>query len=105
MSRGKYSLVYQSYDKNREFKYNCYGKDPKPWNKEIRDSGVLYDQKEMFDCYDSEGYDSYGYSSFDYNGNYIGPGDGIDKDGYTEYDYLTLQDLSEYERKIYYDYN
>ena len=103
MSRGKYSLVYHEYDETREFEYNCYGKEPKPWNKEIADSGVPYDKKEMLDVYDVGGYDWYGYSCFDLDGNYVGSGRGVDKAGWTEMYYLTLQDLSEDERETFYD--
>jgi len=40
--------------------------------------------------YDSEGYDSYGYSGVDQDGNYVGCGNGIDRLGYTEMDYLSM---------------
>jgi hypothetical protein len=55
----------------------------------------------VFGNYDEEGYDMYGYSAFDANGVYVQ--DGVDRAGYTEMDYLTLQDLSEDERETYYD--
>ena len=85
MSRGKYSpTVYRV--EREHFIYNCYGKMPAPWD------SVNYDEKTMFGNYDSEGYDSYGYSAFDEHGNYVGIGDGVDRAGYTELDYLTMSD-------------
>jgi hypothetical protein len=57
----------------------------------------------MFGGFDGEGYDSYGYSSFDSDGNYVGIGNGIDRAGCDEDDYLSLQDLDPYERATYYD--
>ena len=103
MSRGKYSvLAYKEWPEGYEFKYNCYGKEPAPWTKEMIDAGETFDEKTMFGNYDEEGYDSYGYSSFDADNNYIGCGSGIDRVGYTEMDYLTLQDLNEFERNYYY---
>lgn len=90
MSTGKYSPICPNTDKNWEFfKFNCYGEVPVPWNEEIYKSGVEYDSKNMFDNYDDEGFDSYGYSAFDIDGNYVGHGQGIDRYGYTEMDYLT----------------
>lgn len=104
MSRGKYSVnAYKHWPDDYEYKYNCYGKEPEPWNKEISDSGVGYNEKTMFDNYDEEGYDRYGYSAFDIDGNYVGVGNGVDRAGYTEMDYLTLQDIPEYERDDFYN--
>ena len=104
MSRGKYSVeAYKEWGDGYDFKYNCYGQEPEPWTKEMIDAGMVFDAKTMFGNYDEEGYDSYGYSCFDADNNYVGSGDGIDRAGYTEYDYLTLQDLSPYERETFYD--
>jgi len=89
MSRGKYS---PNLPKNKEFIYNCYGREPAEWSKEVADSGVAYDELTMFDDYDDEGYDYYGYSAFDAVGNYIGPGNGVDRNGYTELEYLMMDD-------------
>jgi hypothetical protein len=89
MSRGKYSP-------NRvgdgPYTYNCYGQEPTSWNKEVAATGVVYDEKTMFDNYDRDGFDSYGYSCFDEDGNYVGIGAGVDRNGYTELDYLTMSD-------------
>jgi hypothetical protein len=49
------------------------------------------------------GYDSYGYSCFDSENNLVGFGEGVDIEGFTESDYLSLNDLSSYERATYYD--
>lgn len=87
MSRGKYS---PNLPRGKEFIYNCYGKAPVEWSKEIADSGVAYDEKTMFIDYDDEGYDRYGYSAFDSNGDYAGIGSGVDRNGYTEMVYLCM---------------
>lgn len=105
MSRGKYSPVYKDWPQDYKFKYNCYGQEPARWDQEIYDSGVEYDTKTMFGNYDEEGYDSYGYSAFDSDGNFVGHGQGVDRDGYTEMDYLTLQDIPEKHRESYYYFN
>jgi hypothetical protein len=90
MSVGKYSPLCPHADEPGwdAFKFNCYGEVPAEWSQEIADSGVGYDEKTMFDNYDDEGFDSYGYSCFDADGNYVGVGDGIDRYGYTEMNYL-----------------
>lgn len=81
MSRGKYSPAWV----NKDCIYNCYGKIPEPWCEN-------YNEKTMFANYDNEGFDRYGYSCFDSEGNYVGIGNGIDRLGYTEYEYLTMDD-------------
>lgn len=87
MSRGKYSpWCYDNNQADTEYKFNCYGETPVEWNKEN------YDEKLMFDNYDSEGFDSYGYSAFEEDGTYAGAGSGIDRYGYTENDYLCMSD-------------
>lgn len=90
MSVGKYSpLCPHASEPNWDaYRFNCYGEVPTKWNQEVADSGVEYNEKTMFDNYDDEGFDSYGYSAFDIEGNYVGVGDGIDRFGYTEMDYL-----------------
>ena len=85
MSRGKYSpWCYGSNQASIDYAFNCYGEVPVDWNKED------YDEKTMYDHYDSDGFDSYGYSSFDIDGNYVGVGRGIDRYGYTENEYLCM---------------
>ncbi len=84
MSRGKYS---PNLPRDKEFIYNCYGKEPAscaPW------SAGDYDEKTEFGNYDDEGYDRYGYSAFDSEGNYAGIGNGVDRNGYTEMEYLRM---------------
>jgi hypothetical protein len=90
MSVGKYSPVCpHAHEPGWDaFRFNAYGKPPEPWNDEVQAAGVVYDQKTMFENYDGEGYDSYGYSAFDADGEYVGIGDGVDRCGYTEMDYL-----------------
>jgi hypothetical protein len=89
MSRGKYS---PNLPRGKEFIYNCYGQPPMPWNKALADIGATYDELTMFANYDDEGFDSYGYSAFDRFGTYSGIGGGVDRNGYTEYEYLFMTD-------------
>ena len=103
MGRGKYSLAYKRWPEGYEFRFNCYGQEPAEWSQAVQDSGVEYDEKTMFANYDEEGFDSYGYSAFDGDGNYVGIMNGVDREGWTEHDYLTLADLSPSERETYYD--
>ena len=63
-----------------------------PWNKALADIGATYDELTMFANYDDEGFDSYGYSAFDRFGTYSGIGGGVDRNGYTEYEYLFMTD-------------
>lgn len=90
MGTGKYSPICpHAHEEGWEaYRFNCYGETPVEWNQAVHDAGVVYDTKTMFDNYDDEGFDSYGYSAFDADGDYIGIGDGIDRYGYTEIDYL-----------------
>ena len=44
------------------------------------------------DGYDEEGFDSYGYSDFLADGTYVGYGQGIDRNGITEDEYLVMDD-------------
>lgn len=85
MSRGKYSpWCYNNRQKDTEYIYNCYGEVPAIWDKDN------YDEKLMFENYDSEGFDSYGYSAFELNGTYAGIGSGVDRYGYTENQYMSM---------------
>jgi uncharacterized protein (UPF0335 family) len=83
MARGKYS---PNLPHGKEFIYNCYGKPAVEW------SETVDDEKTMFANYDDEGFDSYGYSAFDEFGNYMGIGSGVDRNGYTEHEYLCMSD-------------
>ena len=62
MSTGKYSpLCPHAHESGWEaYRFNCYSETPAPWNKELADAGVKYDEKSMYDNYDDEGFDSYG---------------------------------------------
>ena len=105
MSRGKYSPNLKTWPNGYEYKFTCYGKECLPWTEEMIESGVPFDDMTMFGDYDEEGFDRYGYSAFDREGNFVGHGQGVDRDGYTEMDYLTLQDIPEEHRESYYYYN
>lgn len=106
MSRGKYSvLATKHWPKGYEYKYTCYGTLPEPWTQEMIEAGEVFNDKTMFGDYDEEGYDRYGYSAFDADGNFVGHGQGVDREGWTEMDYLTLQDIPEEHRESYYYYN
>ena len=90
MSTGKYSpLCPHSSEPGWDmFRFNCYGEVSEEWSQEVYEDGIEYNEKTMFGNYDSEGFDSYGYSAFDADGEYVGIGNGIDRYGYTEDDYL-----------------
>lgn len=85
MSQGKYSPRCRHIELC-DFKYNCYGKITEPF------ADGEYDSKVHFPNYDDEGFDMYGYSAFDGDGNFVGHGEGIDRLGYTERDYLGMSE-------------
>jgi hypothetical protein len=82
MSYGKYSPTLPRHE--REFIYNAKGEIPTEWNPEMKAAGIEYDTETMFGNYDSDGFDSYGYSAYNANGDYIGIGQGVDREGLTE---------------------
>ena len=87
MSKGKYSpTVYYKKQADIDFEFNCFGKFPEEWDKEN------YNEQTMFPHYDHEGFDSYGYSAFNSEGKYVGIGQGIDRNGFSENDYLAMSD-------------
>jgi hypothetical protein len=88
MSFGKYSPATPKRPENYEYVFNAKGQIPDTWTKEMYEAGCIYNEETMFANYDEDGFDYYGYSSYDIDGNYVGPGNGIDVDGYTEFDYL-----------------
>ncbi len=95
MSKGKYSPSLTRDDVNRPYSDYIYNADkqiPPNWTLEMKEDGEEYDCRLYYGGYDENGYDSYGYSAFDVNGNYIGIGEGIDRWGYTEWDYLEMSD-------------
>lgn len=81
MSYGKYS---PTLIKKGPHIYNAYGKIPEDYDHTID----KFDEKIHLANYDEDGYDRYGYSAFHADGSYAGIGDGIDRDGYTENEYL-----------------
>lgn len=89
MSKGKYSpsLTRKMIDGESAYIYNADGQIPPSVTPDLK-----YDTRRDFPNYDQEGYDSYGYSAFDSDGNYVGIGDGVDRWGYTEMDYLLMSD-------------
>lgn len=90
MSKGKYSphVIIRDYS---EYVYNAHGRLPAPWNPEIA-KNEQYQEEVHFANYDLDGFDSYGYSAFDKNNNFVGGGNGVDKAGYTELDYMGMAD-------------
>lgn len=100
MSRGKYSLAYKHWPDGYEYKYNSKGEIPEEW-----ESPPNYNEETMFGGCDEEGYDRYGYSSYDKDGNFVGVGNGVDRAGWSEMDYLTLQDIPEHHRDSFHYFN
>lgn len=90
MSQGKYSPAVLRNTKPSNYTFNCFGMPPAPWTAEMAAANEEYDAKTMFGCFDADGYDSYGYSCFDENGHYVGDGNGIDRNGYTEDEYASM---------------
>lgn len=87
MGQGKYSPNCPNTDKGWEFfNRNCYGQIPPEYDHAAGE----YDEKLHFGDYDPDGYDSYGYSAFDEDGNYVGVGNGVDRNGYTEFEYMCM---------------
>ena len=94
MSQGKYSPAFSSIDANRPWEAYCYNADRQipPELTEMGQGGEVYDTRIYFANYDENGYDNYGYSAFDAEGVYVGPGNGIDRWGATEMDYLGMSE-------------
>lgn len=88
MSKGKYSPTVWNDKKDRKFDRNCFGNLPE----EYTGDKSTYNEQTMFADYDDEGFDRYGYSCFDEDGVYVGLGSGVDRRGYTEFDYLCMSD-------------
>ena len=68
---------------NKDFSFNAYGKKP-----ETPNENMTYEYHEMhcIDGYDPEGYDSAGFSAF-VNNEFVGRGEGDDRDGTTRDEY------------------
>ena len=92
MSKGKYSPSLYKTRLTKDFNYNAHGKIPPSSQEEGHFKADIH-----MDGHDSDGYDRYGYSSLDEYGNFIGFGEGKDRLGYTEMDYLSMSDY-EYEK-------
>ena len=93
MSRGKYSPTLNQRLIHADYIYNAYGQIPPELPDDAEERKRVYDEKIHFPNYDSEGFDSYGYSAFDEKGMiYLGIGEGVDRNGYTEFDYLQMDD-------------
>jgi hypothetical protein len=86
MSRGKYSPNLPLKQES-DFCFNAKGQIPEEY---IRRPD--YNEETMADNYDDEGFDRYGYSAYDKGGNYAGIGRGIDRNGYTEFEYLGMRE-------------
>lgn len=91
MSKGKYSpTIYATLSGRTDcgpFTYNAKGEIPPATWEEGK-----YDTEVHFGNYDKDGFDSYGYSAYDADGKYVGIGDGVDRTGYTEMEYLCMSD-------------
>lgn len=89
MSRGKYSPNLPTANwEIAAFKFNTKGDIPP-----IPQKGETIIPEIHYGGLDDEGFDMYGYSPFDEDGNYIADGMGIDRNGYTETEYLTDDDI------------
>jgi hypothetical protein len=88
MSRGKYSPKCPHANSNYDYKYNCFGKIPEHYNGDK----TTFCAKIHMDGYDDEGFDRYGYSDFLADGTYVGLGCGVDRNGHTEDEYLSMND-------------
>lgn len=89
MSRGKYSPnCPHAGDRSYEYKYNADKQIPPDFDPKTD----VYNERLHFGDYDSEGFDRYGYSAFDENGKFVGLGNGVDRNGYTEMDYMSMSD-------------
>ena len=87
MSQGKYSpRCPHAGDVNYEYIYNSLGDVPHDYDHTKDD----FDSKLHFGNYDDEGYDEYGYSAWDGNGDFVGAGNGVDRLGYTEMEYMDM---------------
>lgn len=88
MSRGKYSPNLPTGSFNFDyFCYNAKGETPPIFKK-----GDTYDEEVHFGDYDEDGFDMYGYSAYDAAGTFVGAGNGVDRNGITEMEYLAMSD-------------
>lgn len=87
MSQGKYSPCCPHCNDGTEFEFNSYGQPVAPMK-----AGVPYDVATMFGNFDNDGFDAYGYSCFYKDGKWAGLGCGVDRLGYTEDNYLVMDE-------------
>lgn len=91
MSKGKYSPYLTrkmiADHTSETFIYNAHGAVAPDYDK-----SEPYCEKKHLGHYDREGFDSYGYSAWLADGSYAGIGEGIDRGGYTEMDYLRMDE-------------
>lgn len=86
MSKGKYSPSLTREHLDRPYRDFCYNAD------RAIPVGDEDDTRTGLANYDAEGYDSYGYSAFGEDGEYIDIGMGVDRWGYTEMEYIVMDD-------------
>lgn len=85
MSRGKYSpFLPPRAERTEDFGFNADRQRPAPYDR------GNYDERTMFAGYDKDGFDRYGYSAFEADGTFVGLGQGVDRGGYTEDEYLSM---------------
>lgn len=85
MSKGKYSPTMYRIKDTEEYIYNAKGELPPLYT-----STDEYNEEIHFADYDKDGFD--GYSVYDANGNFVGLGRGVDRNGVTEEQYSAMSD-------------
>ena len=99
MSRGKYSV--RAYEDHSDLSFNAKGEKP-----EVIDCSSTEFIPELHSSgFDKDGCDSYGYTCYDKAGVYVGDGQGVDRAGWTESDYLHLRDIPAEHRDSFYYYH
>lgn len=86
MAKNKFSPACKNQPRSA-YIYNAFGEVPV-----FRASGEIFNEKIHYGIYDVDGYDRYGYSAWNKDGTYAGDGRGIDRNGYTEDQYLCMAD-------------
>jgi hypothetical protein len=84
MSHGKYSPNLPQRNPE-EFCFNAKGHVPL-----MHIDGRDFNEEEMYGGYDIDGFDRYGYSAYDKDGKFVGAGNGVDRNGYAEFDYMFM---------------
>lgn len=86
MGQGKYSPVCPHANTNYDYHFNAKGEIPPSYDHKVD----TWNEEIHFGDYDSDGYDRYGYSAYDANKRFVGTGNGIDRLGNTEMDYMSM---------------